>query len=468
MSTAEEVRSSFSLLAKNMSRQTFDEPTVTNIQANVVLALSEFLSCSGCGYWTYSGAAIRMAQAMRLNQDYHQRHSAKDQEIRRRTFWSCLLLDRLIAFCHAKPQTLLIGNTDIALPCPETTFYYEEISSGPKLEDMIPFKGRAGPIGMKAFFITTVQLWSSLADIHVRNGRMKDAALPTDPNSDFHQHVRRLKLWKSSLPMRFEWSEPNYRLHCSLKQGKMFAAMHFLLQSALCVAHQGHLPQTDGSCLFIDSLDGTGRTLEHREPELVLTCVSHAMAIGRMICFFLDGRDEDKKNIQTPFVATSLLSAASTLLWVYYADNTPQFSAERIVAKEYFDLFSAIFRTWEPQWKAAKAWVKSLEAIHVLYQRAYALVNEVTEPVDDDSFSAIENHAFTTFRPKPGDGFPNTGNINNLYTSLRLAMVSPIDTGALFDPHYIPLTGMWLNDLANDICPDIAGTDNSVLNLNSR
>jgi hypothetical protein len=416
----------------------------------------------------YSGAAFRMAQAMRLNQDYHQRHSAREQEIRRRTFWSCLLLDRLIAFCHAKPQTLLIENTDIALPCPEISFYYEEIQNGPRYEDMVPFKGLVAPVGLTAFFITTVQLWGSLADIHVRNCRMRDTKPPTDPASIFSQHARRLKMWKSSLPARVEWTESNYRLHCDLKQGKLFAAMHFVLQSALCVAHQGYLPQTDASSLLLDSVDAAGRTFEHREPELILTCVSHAMAIGRMTCFLFNGRDEDRRNIQSTFVASSLLSAASTLLWVHYADNSSQFNQERSDAKEYFDLFLSIFRTWKSQWKAAAAWYKSLEAIHALYRCAYAAANDGVDPTETNPVLQGETLAHVPFRPRPGDGFPEIGNMNNLYTSLRLVMVSPMDTGVVCNPRYLHLTDVLSNDLADYVYPDNAGFTNPLFDMISQ
>lgn len=46
----------------------------------------------------YAGAAIRMAQIVRLNKEYHQSHSLKDQETRRRTFWAFVLVDKLLAY----------------------------------------------------------------------------------------------------------------------------------------------------------------------------------------------------------------------------------------------------------------------------------------------------------------------------------------------------------------------------------
>jgi hypothetical protein len=78
-----------------------------------------------------------------------------------------------------------------------------------------------------------------------------------------------------------------------------------------------------------------------------------------------------------------------------------------------------------------------------------AAVNEGVGPIETDSIPQGESHAHFKFRPKPGDGFPDTANMNTLNTSLRLAMISPIDTGVVCDPHYFRLTGVRLNDLAN-------------------
>lgn len=70
---------------------------MAHIQGYLVLAVSELLSGAGSRHWMYVGTAIRMAQIMRLNKDYHQKHSLREQEIRRRVYWACLILDRALA-----------------------------------------------------------------------------------------------------------------------------------------------------------------------------------------------------------------------------------------------------------------------------------------------------------------------------------------------------------------------------------
>src|SRR5699024_7868040 len=90
--------------------------TVSNIQGNLILAQAELLSNSGSRHWLFAGTAIRMAEVMRLNKDFHQKHSPKDQEIRRRTFWACLLFDRALAYFLAKHRAVNLENVDIPVP----------------------------------------------------------------------------------------------------------------------------------------------------------------------------------------------------------------------------------------------------------------------------------------------------------------------------------------------------------------
>ena len=63
-----------------------------------------------------------------------------------------------------------------------------------------------------------------------------------------------------------------------------------------------------------------------------------------MISFLLKGYDHDQRALQSTFMAGSILSAASTLVRVHYADDSALFSAEQNVSREYFDLFDLLFR----------------------------------------------------------------------------------------------------------------------------
>lgn len=108
-----------------------------------------------------------MAQVMHLNKEYHQRHSEQEREIRRRTFWACLQVDRLLAFFLAKPHTLSLGHATIALPSNNVPLAYGEATRGLTLDNLENFSGAPSDIGLLPYLLKSLCVWSGLADFYV-------------------------------------------------------------------------------------------------------------------------------------------------------------------------------------------------------------------------------------------------------------------------------------------------------------
>lgn len=408
------------------SRLTNTQNAVHNIQANLVIALSEFLDNAGSSHWMYAGMAIRMAQVMRLNQDYHQTHSLKDQEIRRRTFWACLLVDKLLAYFLTKPCTLSLLNVNVALPSTDVSLAYQEATRGLTLANLPSFSGYPSEIGILPYFIKTITLWSDIVEISVCNDRfVAKSHAPTDPASLFFQRHQYMRDWEAALPIGFQWNKQNLINISGLGQGREFGAMHFLIRSSFCVAHQAYLPQLDGSVLM-DAVDAAGWSLLHREPTLITTCVNNAMAAGRMLSELVTERPKTISELQSVWIASSLLSVSNTFLWIQYA-NDPEYADEDTIkkAQQYFSLVMNVLSSWKASWKAACQWLKTLKAMLALYRAAY--LGQIDESILDNvgsstSASEVEDEDDTvvpSFRPRAGDGYPPIAAIPNLYACLR-------------------------------------------------
>ncbi|RMJ19675.1 hypothetical protein CDV36_000658 [Fusarium kuroshium] len=432
LSSGEEVWKRYSQMARTKAKAASDEPSVAHIQGYLVLAVAELLAGSGSRHWMYAGTAIRMAQIMRLNKDYHQRYGPREQEIRRRTYWACLLLDRALASLLCKPHCLSEVNIGIALPSTDTSLAYQEGSRGLTLEGIQSFAGYPSEIGLAPYFIRTVYLWSKLADFNVCCRRNLDKHPPTDTQSLFFQLTSTLQDWLSSMGPSLQWSIQNYHNHCDLGQGLCFVSMHMLLRSSLCVAHQAYLPQLDGFTVLCERMDAAGWSYFHRENCLIETCVSNAMAIGEMLIAILESDRPGQSALQSIWVAASILSAVNTFLWVIYAGDET-FSAEETVnlAKSYLETIRHIFVSWQHDWKVAKRWLSSLNAMQAMYRAAY-LGDLAQEPTADSS----EEELSPDFRPEPGDGFPSVVDLPDLYASLRLvacdSSAMPMDVGTVW------------------------------------
>ena len=395
-----------------------------------------------------AGTAIRAAQIMRLNKEYHQHHSLKDQEIRRRTFWACAIIDKLLAYVLTKPVTIPSINISIALPSTDLSLAYQEATRGLTLDTIDSFPGYPSEIGLTPYFIKTISLWSGMADLNACNWRFLDKFPPTSPASQFFQRKLALDNWVQSFPASLTWTEDNYRVHCGHGQGVVFAAMHCLLRSGFCVANQCYLPQLDGSSMLLDALDTAGWSLLHREPAIISACVSHAISLGKLLTSLVDIEVDTKFSFQSPWIAASVLSVANTFLWMKYASD-PEFTTEdlRAQATLYFDLVLSLFSSWTINWKAAREWYRMLDAMHLVYRAAY--LGEIGETTMDTAAS-VDGDISAGFRPQPGDGYPDCLAIPNLYASLRLIASDSTAKPKVLHHIWMRFASGWAQELVTD------------------
>lgn len=145
---------------------------VTTIHANLVLGLAELLIMAGSMAWLHIGLAIRLAQTLRMKREHNARYSPRQREIRRRTFWACLTMDRLVAYCTFRAQSLDLSLIDLHLPCSEADFAFGHETPGPPRKDLWtrePIKGRESLV--LAYFVESLAMWSPLAQIYIDRGR---------------------------------------------------------------------------------------------------------------------------------------------------------------------------------------------------------------------------------------------------------------------------------------------------------
>lgn len=81
--------------ARQLLSLDFDRPTLSNVQALLILGLHEFGSSRGQRAWMYAGIAIRMAISLGLNVEDEQKLATQpwiECEIRRRVFWATFIM----------------------------------------------------------------------------------------------------------------------------------------------------------------------------------------------------------------------------------------------------------------------------------------------------------------------------------------------------------------------------------------
>lgn len=405
---------------------------VQNIQGNLVLALSELLNRSGSSHWMFAGTAIRMSQIMRLNKEYHETATQMEQEIRRRTFWACTMLDRLLAFVLTKPLGISMESTAVFLPGSDAALTYQDASRGLTLSTLASFAGLSSDVGILPYFVKTTVLWGNICAFYICHKRFADPAAPTDPNSSFFKNHYELCQWESALPRKMAWTAQNYEIHSANGNGCTFVSMHFLIRSSHCVAHQTYLPHLDGTSVILDGVDAAGWPLLFREPDLISTCVTNALMVGKMLSQLMKAGGQSLDHLRSVWVAASLMSVACTFMWLLYA-NDAEFSVpeNKANAEKYLDLTRQLFSSWNSDHSLVQAWITTIDDMHVIYRAAYLGQTpdewerfEASRTVDCEGNDHPGEHDGSTngFRPRPGDGFVPISTARDMYSALRLIM----------------------------------------------
>ncbi|KAI3532062.1 fungal specific transcription factor [Colletotrichum abscissum] len=232
--------------------------TVVRVQAFLMLGLYKWSRPNGgLAAWMYVGVAIKMAQGLKLGfgdkplggkRTLALSRSSKcaqspsdfreDQEVRRRTMFSCLILDRLLSCGSDRVSMVRSDDLQIQLPCTEHDFdlgrvvytgFLRKVGHGMELPCHDSVLKR---------FVQLADVWSDITRYSVEGGRLEESLPPWDRESTFYQLNRKVDAFYAHLPEEFTWSSPNFWKHDS----GMYVSLHML--GALCkiMLHREYIP----------------------------------------------------------------------------------------------------------------------------------------------------------------------------------------------------------------------------------
>ena len=391
---------SYTERAAALGRSLSDQPSLTTVQGFLVLAVRQLVAWRDLKAWMHAGTAIRMAQALQLGrEDANQmRFTPRQRETRRRTFWACFVVDRLISYaCHHRfALDLSSSMTPLArLPCSDSAFAFDEPDTGPTMDEILAvdvdvdvdmsLTAQTGAprslsrLSIAPFYIAMARLWGDMALLHITGGRRHMVHLPTDPASPFFQASRAIAGFMDQLPPALAWSAANYRLHQMTGQAAAFVHFNLLLHHARCVMHHEYLPQLDMQYYApldeLAALDAAGLPPNYIHKPLIDTCIHAIDTITDMVAV-LSRDDTASACLQTTVAANALMTAAAVHLWIVYTQTCDR--CPKHVARANFRRLLAVIASWEAQWPVAAAWAQTLGMLSKLYEFSYG-----TEPVPE-------------------------------------------------------------------------------------
>ena len=252
--------------AREISLKRYDSPNITILIVYLLLGLHEFGTCQGGRSWMFGGMAQRMAYALQLHKELEYDPNASeadrkplsftDREIRRRTMWSCFLMDRFNSSGTDRPLFVHEQYIEVQLPIKEHLYLHEIRAPTENLEGNVPNpvppdSGQlANPkenMGVAAYTIRLVCIWGKLVKYINLGGKERETEPMWSPKSTFSSIRKEVKEFKDSLPEMLLYSPENLKSHAIGRTANSFLYIHILYQQIILFMHRFSLPSRAGS-----------------------------------------------------------------------------------------------------------------------------------------------------------------------------------------------------------------------------
>jgi hypothetical protein len=237
-------------------------PSIDGIQALLMLGLYEWGQTRGLSAWVYVGIAMRLAQSMGLayedDSDNHTfkpsvsrktisnvRENAIEKEVRRRTLWSCFVMDRMLSAGKYRPTMISSQKLKVQLPCSDDQFLFvRDVPTG--FLDDSPWPPLADETvnddGVLSRYIRLVEIFGRFSEYSYAGGRRTEDLPPWDSSTRFFQLRQELDNFHSALPSNLTFTEANLSAHIEKRNATTYASMHTLYSLCLIMLHREYIP----------------------------------------------------------------------------------------------------------------------------------------------------------------------------------------------------------------------------------
>ncbi|EKG12261.1 Transcription factor fungi [Macrophomina phaseolina MS6] len=331
--------------------------------------------------WFYLGMAIRMVQILNLCEEppippntlpTHQDFITAEE--RRRTAWTCFLMDSLLSGGKGRKRSLSAADMRIQLPCDTDMYVFGEAVRSPRLDGSFsPFPPivPTGNLGIIGFSLRIADVWGAVASWACSN--IMNEEPPWDPSSRFQQLSLSLQAWSQSLPTRLRYSIWTLEAHNALEQGQGFIYMHCIHFMSLMFLHRAYLP-TLGPALDSQNNGLAARPMESSEwTEWRRSSRKELFEVATTVCDMVDKiRSFGFYFVRglVPWIGFTIYTAVGVIVYrnSFHFDEvdgvmTMAKSKEQVVCGCTF------LKDMKEQWPMAQQWFETIKRMQACYRR---------------------------------------------------------------------------------------------------
>ena len=214
--------------------------TIQLVQSRLLLSLYYFAINNPNDAWDFCGGALRAASGLKMNLEIEKSddhflktfpyglNRAGYAECRRRTFWSCYLLDRFNGFCSGHLSVIHPEDVFLRLPSDSKSFELQANVQNPYFDITNPaILNTSWTIGSMAYLINISSIWGDVMTQIYRSSQRPTPATSNSGFSAFYESInKRLRAWNESLPKCYTFSSENLLRAAHSGNLGTFMAMH--------------------------------------------------------------------------------------------------------------------------------------------------------------------------------------------------------------------------------------------------
>ncbi|KAF1815746.1 hypothetical protein P152DRAFT_195648 [Eremomyces bilateralis CBS 781.70] len=397
-STPIEASNTFAAHARNLLQLSLEVPDLTTIQTLLMITGHSWGSGDGQKAWMYLGLAVRMVQVLRLCEEgeYKDMETLTEEEFieseeRRRTAWTCFLMDSLLSGGKGRRRGLSADEMQVQLPCERDSFVFGEAVRTESLSPGCYNSGLSlgfptGELGLIAYSMRVADIWGDVA----RWACSRDAEdqLPWDPDSKYQILTQQLEKWRSSLPHRLQYRKSGLHGHSALDQGQAYVYMHSIYFMSVMFLQRQYVPvlgpQSEQK-LFPNYLAGKDdpswiewqRYSKRQLYHTAVTVCDMMEEIRSFGLFFLRGL--------VPWTGFTIYTAIGVMLYQLNFSDSEDDPAVTIRAKERVNRGCSFLREMKGHWPMADAQFETIRRMQAFYHK----VQNPKEGVSPDERSAL-------------------------------------------------------------------------------
>jgi hypothetical protein len=395
-------------------------PSLDGIQALLMLGLYEWGQTRGLSAWVYAGIAIRLAQSLglayeddnetralkpvsrRVGQTLTDREEAIEREVRRRTLWSCFVMDRMLSAGKYRPKMIVTEKLRVQLPCTDDQFLFVHnvqtsfLSTG-WMEGDIPAKSESvDDDGVLGRYLRLVEIFGRFSEWSYAGGRRTEKLPPWDSSTQFYKLRQELKEFHDALPSNLTFTEANLSAHIEKRDATTYTSLHTLYLLCQIMLHREYLPFFPLRCEKPQGpLDEPTFPKDKFEiPEgFWEESAENIFKSARDILELIKTCHDNNALPESPQVAFAVWQAAFISIYAAHFEHmdTRHYlhkpseggKAGTVARNDYYDAFAVkLMKEMVPRLKMAQGYVKSLRKMY-------------------DYFQGVKNDYYDRFKHKP-------------------------------------------------------------------